>query len=195
MKKRNYYQLNEDEEIIGSSDVASLVFDRGGFLLTNQRVIKVIRTPLGGGSKVHSFNLENLDSVQTAALKKVFLIIFAFVCLLFVEINEVGLYFGIGFFIFFWILYFLTRRKVIKLSSGNSIMWLNVSAMAHENIQKMVFKIEQAKQTRLESMQESKSSPVIETKQRLRELQILLDEGLINDEEYQSKRQQILDQM
>jgi len=175
MKKRNYYQLNEDEEIIGSSDVASLVFDRGGFLLTNQRVIKVIRTPLGGGSKVHSFNLENLDSVQTAALKKVFLIIFAFVSLLFVEINEVGLYFGIGFFIFFWILYFLTRRKVIKLSSGNSIMWLNVSAMAHENIQKMVFKIEQAKQTRLESMQESKSSPVIETKQRLRELQILLD--------------------
>lgn len=196
MKQRNYYKLNEGEDVVGSSDVASVVFDRGGFILTNQRVINVARTPLGGASKVHSINLENLDSIQTASIKYFILLLFAFVSLLFLQNDDVPPGIALSGCAIFVIAFFMSRRKVIRLASGNSIMWLNITAMAHEQIQNMVFQIEQAKQRRLEGIQKtSNSAPTPVTQHRLKELQSLLDEGLIKEDEYERKRQQILEQM
>jgi PH (Pleckstrin Homology) domain-containing protein len=197
MEQRNYYKLNEGEEVIGSSDTASIVFDKGGFLLTNHRVVKVDRTPFGGESKVHSIHLENIDSIQTTAIKNNVFILLAVGSLFLFGISDVGPFLGTGGFILFCILFFLTRRKVIQLASGNSTMSLNITALAHERIQEMVFEIEQAKQRRLEGIQgkSSERSVSANEKQSLKKLQGLLDDGLVTEEEYKSKRQQILDRL
>ncbi len=197
MKQRNYFKMNEEEKVIGGSDVRSIVFDRGGFLLTNQRVIKVDRTSFGGASNVHTINLENIDSIQTNAIKPNALIFFAFMSLLFLFIEEAGPYLAIGGFSICMLLFFLLRRKVIQIASGSSTMILNVSSMNHENIQKLVFEVEQAKQRRLEGIQHKDSTRKVsaDVKQRLKDIQDLLNEGLINKEEYQIKRKQIMDQL
>ena len=193
MKQENHYRLNDSEELIGSSDTASLVFDRGGFLLTNQRMIKVDKSPFGATSSVHSINLENLDSVQTVAVKHISLVLFAFALLILLW-DDRPIY-GIVGFALLLIVYFLTRRKVIQLASANSTMWLNVSPMAHETIQELLFEIEQAKQRRLEGLQHATRSVPAGPMQRLTDLKALLDAGLIDGNEFAVRRKRILDEM
>jgi hypothetical protein len=172
------------------------VFDRGGFLLTNQRVIKVDRSMFGGESAIHSINLENLDSIRTTAVKYYFWIVLACLSPLLMGPRDMEPYFGWGCFIIFSVLYFLTRQKAIKLSSGSSAMWLKVTSMAHEKIQEMVFAIEQAKQARLEGLQFAVTAPPAgNTQNRLTELQKLLENDLITQEEFDEKRKSILNDM
>lgn len=198
MQQRDYYKLNEGEKTIRSSDVWSVVFDRGGFVLTNQRVIKVNRTPLGSESTVHTFNLENIDSIITTTKTNPLLIVLALGFLLFLGVESYGpamalLGSGICMAIFF-----AKRKKVVRIATGNSTMWLNVSPLDHNKIQELVSQIEQAKQRRLEGLQATKVEEVTsgsvpsDARERLRQLKALLDDGLITNEEYEQKRQQIL---
>ncbi len=212
--KQNYYKMNEGERVIGGSEVASVVFDLGGFLLTNQRVIKVDRTGFGGVSKVHSFSLENLDSIETVATKNISLVVGAILFLLIALVNlaligsgeirdtdsiesYTGVFVGVGGSVLLFLMYYLTRRKVIRLSSGSSQMLLNVAPMSHEEIQELVFEIEQAKQTRLEGIQKAPEvgPDTLDAKSRLKELKDLLEEGLISEDEYNDRRKQILDEL
>ncbi len=189
MDGRNYYKLNEGEKLIGSSDEAGIVFDRGGFVLTNQRVIKVDRTPFGGESRVHSINLENLDSIVTTAIQHLGFILVAVGCLLLLTVNEKAPAIAIGGFAICLIAFFLTRSKVIRLVSGNSVMDIVVSWMAHQQIQEMVFEIEQAKQRRLERLQKGRilvSTPD-NVRARLLELKALLDDGVITQLEWEER--------
>ncbi len=194
MRQRNYFKLNEGEKTVGSSDVFSVVFDRGGFLLTTQRVIKVDRSAFGDRSKVHSINLENLDSVETSARVHLWTLLLAVMSLLYGLREDANVYVALAGVAIFVALFFLLRRKVIKLASGNSIMWLNVSAMAHEQIQELVFSVEEAKQQRLEGLQHRRdpSGPPESVRSRLEELKALLEDGLISPSEYEERRVEII---
>jgi hypothetical protein len=196
MKQRDFFRINEGEEIIGSSDVSSVVFDLGGFILTNQRVIKVDRTAMGGESSSHSFNLENLDSIQMVATKNNMYLWLALGALVFATIKPLrilSIFIAIGLLI----IYFYSRTKLIKLTSGNSEMFINVSPMAYNQIQEMLFEIQEAKQKRLDRIREedvqrlSKSAP----KERLRDLRALLENGDITEEEYDEKRKRIIEEI
>lgn len=197
-KRRNYYQLNDGEKVVGGTGNFSVVLDVGGFVVTSQRVIKVDRTGFGQRSHVHSINLENLDSIQTSAKKHyVFIFLAIILFLLFASNNKPE----IGFIplLLFILIFYATRKKIIRLASGNSEMILNVISLAHERIQEVVFCIEQAKQRRLEGMQNTRISShsnektgMVDSESRLMELKKLFDKGLLDEQEYMNQRSRVI---
>src|SRR5690606_33287385 len=118
-KQRNYYQLNENERIIDGSDVSSLVFDRGGFILTNQRLIKIDRTSFGGTSSVHTFNLERIDSIQNKQSNYWWVILFGIVAII------IGIYsdddnillFSLLVLLITLLIYAFSRKRIITIYS------------------------------------------------------------------------------
>jgi len=203
-KQRNYYQLNENENIIGSSDKKSIVFDKGGFILTNQRVIKVDRSNFGGSSMVHSINLEKIDSVMNVAQKHLILLIIGTVLIIMgllvakdPVVKEVGIFtllIGIAFIGFF----FFRRRRVIIISSGSADMIIQVHSMDHDSIQKLVFLIEKAKEDYLNNNNNnntiniSNNSTNNNIEVRLNKLKNLLEDKLITEAEYYKKKKEII---
>jgi len=201
-KQSNYYQLNENENIIGSSDKKSIVFDKGGFILTNQRVIKVDRSTFGGSSMVHSVNLEKIDSVKNVVQKHLILLIIGAVLIIMgllvakdPGVKEIGIYtllIGIAFIGFF----FFRRRRVIIISSGRTDMIIQVHSMDHDNIQKLVFSIEKAKEDYLNNNNNtiniSNNSANNNIEVRLNKLQNLLEGKLITEAEYDKKKKEII---
>jgi hypothetical protein len=205
MKQRDHFRLNKGEEVLGGSDNQSAVFDEGGFILTNQRVIKVDRSPLGGDTVVHTISLEKLDSMQTVASKPIILLVIgviAFVSSLVLGTME-GAILGLVLLSGFVIAYFLWRRKVIRFVSGSSEMALLVTAMAHNQIQELVFAVEKAKQARLDALTRGDDSRSVgesrsgnkSASERIAELDTLRDGSLISTEEYSKKREQILGEL
>jgi hypothetical protein len=69
--------------------------------------------------------------------------------------------------------------------------------MAHQQIQEMVFEIEQAKQRRLDGLQKGRISVTTpdSVRARLLELKALLDDGVITHSEWDEKRKHILGQL
>ncbi len=213
-KRRDYYQLNEGEKILDGSQVASALFDRGGFVLTNQRVIQIHRTPLGGESEVLSFFLENLDSIQNRSRKSVGCAFFAILFLAtalgtFVfQRHEDWMLAAVGGLvvasILSWVVYLATRKRLIRLSSGRTEIALDVSPFSVNGVQELVAEIEQAKACRLDQVRSrvAPSEPLAAipgapnpktTKERLEELRDIHRNGLITAEEYDAKRREILD--
>jgi len=220
LKQRDYYSLNEGEEVIGKSKVASVLFDRGGFVLTNQRVIQVQRSKMGGKSEVVSFFLENLDSIQNKSRRFLgcgfiaALALVAAIASVFAEFLEAAGILGFA-ALFFWITYLATRKRLVTLSSGRAEIVLDVRPFSVNTIQEFVFEIEQAKAARLSRLHGYKQSGVESSdaepkegppkastermeggnspKGRLLQAKELFEAGLITEEEYQEKRRQILD--
>jgi hypothetical protein len=216
MKKRDYYSLNPGERVIGTSKVASVLFDRGGFVLTNQRVIQVHRTSFGGVSHVVSFGLENLDSVQNLSHKPLGCAFFALLCasLAFLAyyvkhmedwLPTTAWALAIA-AVLSWFIYLSRRKRTIILSSGRTEIVLDVTPFSVKRIQELVFEIEKAKNMRFavlargrtSNQQESTSVPRVKSrsvKTRLSELKSLLDDGLITEEEYQARRKAIINSL
>jgi hypothetical protein len=200
--QRNYYQLNENENIIGSSDNFSLVFDKGGFILTNQRVIKVDRSIFGGSSLVHTINLDKIDSVRNEVKKYIVLLALGCATIFIGLVQAIADNSKASIFTFiicgvFIISYFYTRKRVITISSGRTDMYLDVNLLSHEEIQKLVFLIESAQQEYLKK----KSNITIETKvdkniddieNKLITLKDLFDKNIINENEYEFKKNDLL---
>jgi len=174
---------------------ASIVFDHGGFILTNQRVIHVVRSRLGGTTSVQTITLEKLDSVQVDAERRLVLLALAAVLALIGQKVQDGAGYHVAAAACV-AAFFLTRRKVIRLRSGNSEIVLNVRALAHEKIQELVFAVEEAKQERMEGLQHPSSTGTRKAvSERLSALDDLRDQGLLDSQEYQRKRDQILDDL
>jgi hypothetical protein len=156
-----HFRLNAGEQILIGADIASVLFDYGGFVLTNQRVINVHRG--GGASDVLTFNLENIDSVRTSSDSKPGCIVAGLlvgfgmlsagvvqkkgdlVAILVVG----GILAGLGGILF----YYLTRSKQVVINSGTTQMVLGASGMSFQGMQELVFAIDQAKQHRLDALQ------------------------------------------
>lgn len=221
---RKEFKMNESEQIIIRSKPLSIIFNKGGFFLTNQRLINVERSPWGSSSTVRSFSLENLDSILNESKKPVgclfigILFIIGAIFLGILELEEIdelreaptmpALFAGLVFFISIvsLITYFFSRQRVIKLTSGRSEIILNVRSLSFEKIQEIVFEIEQAKQNRLErqgkdiSIKETDFYTELDRKKksamtRLQELDALRSDGLISEEEYNAKRKGIIDEL
>lgn len=154
MKQGNHYRLNDSEVVLGSSDNESVVFDRGGFLLTNHRVIQVTRTPFGGETMLHTFCLENLDSVQVSSSSPYQILLVGVGCFAAALMwGKGGGVVALGFLVLLvaCVTYYFSRKKVIRLTSFNGKIELEVAAMAHSQIQELVFAVEQAKRKLLDA--------------------------------------------
>lgn len=196
MTKRNFFSLQDGEQVIGSSDAQSIVFNRGGFVLTTQRVIMATRTRLGGETSVHAMNLENIDSIVVNAHKQYGILLFSIpflVCAPFTKTTNTMIFVFVS-GLFFLACYFLTRKKVIEIRSTNSVLPLNVWSMAHDKVDDLIAEIQAAKQRRLDKLKHRHDAQrtAEDPQHRLKRLDSLLQQGLISQDEYVEKRKDIL---
>lgn len=224
VSERKDFRMNEGERVIIRSKPLSVIFDKGGFFLTNQRLIKVERGLWGSSSTVRSFSLENLDSILNESSKPVgclfigILLVIGAIVLGILTLEELdklrgepttpGILGAIAFVIAVinLITYFFGRQRLIRLTSGRSEIILNVRPLSFEKIQELVFEIEQAKQKRLERLGRDPDSKKTDStgqlgkerksvRQRLKELETLLREGVITKKEYDAKRKDIIGEL
>lgn len=197
MRSRSHQQLNVGEDILGGSGSAADVFDRGGFLLTDQRVVHVMRAPLGGGSTVHSIGLESLDSIQTQTRRSMALLVigiaFAIAAVSSPTGPSSGLFFALG--VGGIAAYVLLKQRTVRLVSTNSVMVLPLHGQALEQAEDLVAAVEEAKQSRLLRLERAARDPATGSgtaADRLRRLAALRSEGLISEEEYHARREAFL---
>jgi len=194
------FKLHEGEVFLGGSDTELGAIDNnGGFILTNQRVIKVVKSSFGTEKTIHTFNLESIDSILSFLQRfwgYLILALLFFVGGIIKGINFPPLVIS-GLFV---LAYFKLTKKLIKISSGRSDMYLDVNSMRSDQVQELVSAIEDAKQKRLNALQNKQSIPTTPSgstlssslKDKLQEIEGLKADGLISEEEYNSLRAKAL---
>ena len=159
MTQRNYYKLRVGEEILGGTGDGPSVFSNGGFLLTSQRAIHIDKTDLRNESGVRLMNLEDIDAIETMKVRHNYNIVFAiFSIILAALFSNIPDRPNIGFLItaacsvYFAIMYFITRRNVIRLVSNSTFMLLNVTEMNANQVETVIEEIDQARQQRMKEL-------------------------------------------
>jgi len=194
------FKLHESEVFLGGSDSElGSIDNNGGFILTNQRVIKVVKSSFGAEKTIHTFNLENIDSIFSFLQRQWVYLIVALLFLIvgIIEDKNFPLLVLSGLIV---LAYFKFTKKLVKISSGRSDMYLDVNSMKADQVQELVSAIEDAKQKRLNALQNKQSTsgtPVSASipsslKDKLKEIEGLKADGLISEEEYNSLRAKAL---
>lgn len=195
--KSRMWKLNEGESIITE---ASFGISKGGVYITNHRVVYDEKTFWDTMSKTRTISLEQIDSVDVITLKfSPFWLIFPALGLIggIIGVSEnadILAFFGFTVAFVLTIIYFSGRKKQITIRSGNSQTSIGVAPLSYKSIQSLVFAIESAKQDRFDRVEHGKqpvlTNPTIQD--RLQEAEKLYHKGLINMDEWNDKRRDIL---
>jgi hypothetical protein len=205
------FQLTDGEQILASSGDHLSVFQHGGFILTNKRVLSIEATPLGVSSDFVSFDLDKLDSIESKTLRPLAALVIGLLCIVggpqfFNARGMEGVAFtiiGVGVLSFLW--YIIAKKHAVVMRSGRSEIALQVSADVGA-MQELVLAIDQARSSRLESLRKNEgsrsqdqgsagTSQDASVEQRLRRLDGLLDTGAIDNDEYRLQRARILESL
>ncbi len=202
-------RLNDGENIIrGSAPTLEGVYRKAGFVLTNERVIQVVKAGLSSRS-LHSIGLDKIDSVFAKVRSNLGAIIFGLILLAggayswsretsqMPEAGTIGkLLVGIGAFMF--IIAILTRKKSIEIVSGSAKMVLDLTRVGFRDANSLVAEIEQAKVRREVSLRAGVGAAAVpktgsaSAEERLSQLRDLHSKGIISQSEYDTKREQLI---
>ena len=197
------FKLNIGEKVINTSHEPSTLKRKSGLVLTNDRVLYIENIAFYKKS-IQSINLENLDSLETTTVKEPSLLIVGCVLMVFsVFIIFIDKEFSFITSVLFLlsllsvIYYFLYNHKILKLSSGRTDIKLKVDKLPEDKLKIFISEIEDAKKKKFLATNKTSSNSVKDTsfksaEERLFELKKLLDKNLITNEEYESKRNNIL---
>lgn len=205
------FQLTDGEQVLASSGDHLSVFQHGGFILTNKRVLSIEGTPLGVSSDFVSFDLDKLDSIESKTLRPLAALVIGLLCIVggpqfFNARGMEGVAFtiiGVGVVSFLW--YIIAKKHAVVMRSGRSEIALQVSADVGA-MQELVLAIDQARSSRLESLRRHEDAHSSEQRatvtsqdtgveERLRRLDGLLENGAIDKDEYKSQRARILESL